>query len=40
MKGSFQDYLNQAVFENEGPVEGDSIQPINEELAVECDCPT
>ena len=39
MKGSFQDYLNQAVFENEGPVEGDLIElQINEELAVECDC--
>ena len=39
MKGSFQEYLNQAVFENEGPVEGDLIElQINEELAVECDC--
>ena len=39
MKGSFQDYLNQAVFENEGPIEGDRIElQINEELAVECDC--
>ena len=39
MKGSFQDYFNKAVFENEGPVEGDLIElQINEELAVECDC--
>ena len=39
MKGSFQDYLNKAVFENEGPIEGDRIElQINEELAVECDC--
>ena len=39
MKGSFQDYLNKAVFENEGPIEGDRIElQINEELAVECGC--